>query len=90
MPFGFVKGLFTPFIINDIQDIRFIGGISLYIPLTSLCINISNIALCGIPFLAGFYSKDLILEIVRFRNLNLIFIKTLTYLNLLFITILIN
>lgn len=59
-------------IINDIQDIRFIGGIRLYIPLTSLCINISNIALCGIPFLAGFYSKDLILEIVRFRNLNLI------------------
>lgn len=59
-------------IINDIQDIRFIGGIRLYIPLTSLCINISNIALCGIPFLAGFYSKDLILELVRFRNLNLI------------------
>lgn len=59
-------------IINDIQDIRFIGGIRFYIPLTSLCINISNIALCGIPFLAGFYSKDLILEIVRFRNLNFI------------------
>lgn len=59
-------------IINDTQDIRFMGGISSYIPLTSLCINISNIALCGIPFLAGFYSKDLILEIVRFRNLNLI------------------
>lgn len=58
-------------IINDTQDIRFIGGIRLYIPLTSLCINISNIALCGIPFLAGFYSKDLILELVRFRNLNL-------------------
>ena len=59
-------------IINDMQDIRFMGGIRLYIPLTSLCINISNIALCGIPFLAGFYSKDLILEIVSFRNLNLI------------------
>ena len=59
-------------IINDIQDIRYMGGISLYIPLTSLCLNISNIALCGIPFLAGFYSKDLILEIVRFRNLNIL------------------
>lgn len=57
-------------IINDIQDIRLIGGIGNYIPLTALCINISNIALCGIPFLAGFYSKDLILEIVRLRNLN--------------------
>nr|YP_010327019.1 NADH dehydrogenase subunit 5 [Melanchra persicariae]UNP54282.1 NADH dehydrogenase subunit 5 [Melanchra persicariae] len=56
---------------NDTQDIRFMGGISLYIPLTSLCMNISNMALCGIPFLAGFYSKDLILELVSFSNLNL-------------------
>nr|YP_010491922.1 NADH dehydrogenase subunit 5 [Westermannia superba]UWM92708.1 NADH dehydrogenase subunit 5 [Westermannia superba] len=56
---------------NDMQDIRFMGGISLYIPLTSLCMNISNMALCGIPFLAGFYSKDLILEMVSYSNLNL-------------------
>nr|WMQ77954.1 NADH dehydrogenase subunit 5 [Auzata chinensis] len=55
---------------GDIQDIRFMGGISLYIPLTSLCFNISNMALCGIPFLAGFYSKDLILDMVSFSNLN--------------------
>lgn len=59
-------------IINDTQDIRLIGGIRNYIPITSLCINISNLALCGIPFLAGFYSKDLILEIVSLRNLNLL------------------
>nr|QVO50933.1 NADH dehydrogenase subunit 5 [Teinopalpus aureus wuyiensis] len=57
---------------NDIQDIRYMGGISLYIPLTSLCLNISNLSLCGIPFLAGFYSKDLILELVSMSNLNLI------------------
>nr|YP_009110419.1 NADH dehydrogenase subunit 5 [Striacosta albicosta]AIX11763.1 NADH dehydrogenase subunit 5 [Striacosta albicosta] len=56
---------------NDMQDIRFMGGVSMYIPLTSLCMNISNMALCGIPFLAGFYSKDLILEMVSFSNLNL-------------------
>nr|YP_010263914.1 NADH dehydrogenase subunit 5 [Erebus caprimulgus]UIF93679.1 NADH dehydrogenase subunit 5 [Erebus caprimulgus]UNP49236.1 NADH dehydrogenase subunit 5 [Erebus caprimulgus] len=56
---------------SDMQDIRFMGGISFYIPLTSLCMNISNMALCGIPFLAGFYSKDLILELVSFSNLNL-------------------
>nr|YP_008965004.1 NADH dehydrogenase subunit 5 [Mythimna separata]AHB34930.1 NADH dehydrogenase subunit 5 [Mythimna separata]CDK36494.1 NADH dehydrogenase subunit 5 [Mythimna separata] len=56
---------------NDMQDIRFMGGISLFIPMTSLCMNISNMALCGIPFLAGFYSKDLILELVSFSNLNL-------------------
>nr|WIL07542.1 NADH dehydrogenase subunit 5 [Nyctemera adversata] len=57
---------------NDMQDIRFMGGIGIYIPLTSLCMNISNMALCGIPFLAGFYSKDLILELVSFSNLNLL------------------
>uniref|UniRef100_A0AAU7NK13 NADH-ubiquinone oxidoreductase chain 5 n=1 Tax=Solus parvifenestratus TaxID=1108703 RepID=A0AAU7NK13_9NEOP len=55
---------------NDIQDIRYMGGVSMFIPLTSLCLNISNMALCGIPFLAGFYSKDLILEMVSFSNLN--------------------
>nr|YP_010526928.1 NADH dehydrogenase subunit 5 [Phyllosphingia dissimilis]UXR12252.1 NADH dehydrogenase subunit 5 [Phyllosphingia dissimilis] len=55
---------------NNIQDIRYMGGISIYLPLTCLCLNISNMALCGIPFLAGFYSKDLILEMVSFSNLN--------------------
>nr|YP_004891572.1 NADH dehydrogenase subunit 5 [Phalera flavescens]AEB71595.1 NADH dehydrogenase subunit 5 [Phalera flavescens] len=58
-------------LMNDIQDIRYMGGISYFVPLTSLCMNISNMALCGIPFLAGFYSKDMILEMVSFSNLNL-------------------
>nr|AID52325.1 NADH dehydrogenase subunit 5 [Rondotia menciana] len=57
---------------NDIQDIRFMGGLSIYIPLTSLCMNISNLSLCGIPFLSGFYSKDLVLEMVSFSNFNLL------------------
>nr|WAM61670.1 NADH dehydrogenase subunit 5 [Athyma opalina] len=57
---------------NNNQDIRMMGGISLYIPLTSLCMNISNLALCGIPFLAGFYSKDMVLEMVSMSNLNLL------------------
>nr|YP_010729968.1 NADH dehydrogenase subunit 5 [Parnassius tianschanicus]WEF74917.1 NADH dehydrogenase subunit 5 [Parnassius tianschanicus] len=57
---------------NDNQDIRYMGGISLYIPMTSLCMNISNLALCGMPFLAGFYSKDLILEMVSMSNLNML------------------
>nr|YP_010737135.1 NADH dehydrogenase subunit 5 [Botyodes diniasalis]WEP25223.1 NADH dehydrogenase subunit 5 [Botyodes diniasalis] len=54
----------------DIQDIRLMGGIGNFIPMTALCMNISNMALCGIPFLAGFYSKDLILEMVSMSNLN--------------------
>nr|WGL40156.1 NADH dehydrogenase subunit 5 [Stibochiona nicea]WGN99236.1 NADH dehydrogenase subunit 5 [Stibochiona nicea] len=57
---------------NDNQDIRLMGGISFYVPLTSVCLNISNMALCGIPFLAGFYSKDMILEMVSMSNLNLL------------------
>nr|YP_009442853.1 NADH dehydrogenase subunit 5 [Limenitis sinensium]ATP01328.1 NADH dehydrogenase subunit 5 [Limenitis sinensium] len=57
---------------NNNQDIRIMGGVSIYIPLTSLCMNISNLALCGIPFLAGFYSKDMILEMVSMNNLNLL------------------
>uniref|UniRef100_UPI003002A8E0 NADH dehydrogenase subunit 5 n=1 Tax=Parotis marinata TaxID=1375935 RepID=UPI003002A8E0 len=64
----------------DIQDIRFMGGIGSFIPLTALCMNISNMALCGIPFLAGFYSKDLILEMVSLSNLNF-FIFLLYYIS---------
>nr|YP_009935690.1 NADH dehydrogenase subunit 5 [Macrosoma conifera]QNS38633.1 NADH dehydrogenase subunit 5 [Macrosoma conifera] len=65
---------------NDNQDIRYMGGMSMYLPMTSLCLNISNLALCGIPFLAGFYSKDLILEMVSMSNLN-IMIMLLYYLS---------
>lgn len=56
--------------LNDLQDIRGIGGIVDQIPLTSVCFIISNLALCGTPFLSGFYSKDLILELRLIRNLN--------------------
>lgn len=58
--------------INNFQDIRVIGGLGIHIPITTACFNISNLALCGIPFLAGFYSKDIILEIVSLSNINLI------------------
>nr|YP_003434450.1 NADH dehydrogenase subunit 5 [Gomphocerus licenti]ACR48325.1 NADH dehydrogenase subunit 5 [Gomphocerus licenti] len=50
--------------LKDSQDIRFVGSIVHFVPLTSVCLNVSGLSLCGIPFLAGFYSKDLILEMV--------------------------
>lgn len=55
---------------KDSQDIRYMGGLVIQMPLTSSCFNLSNLALCGIPYLAGFYSKDLILEIVSLSYLN--------------------
>ena len=58
--------------INNFQDIRVIGGLGIYMPITTACFNISNLALCGIPFLAGFYSKDIILEIVSISNVNML------------------
>nr|YP_010692568.1 NADH dehydrogenase subunit 5 [Tricentrus fulgidus]WBV77309.1 NADH dehydrogenase subunit 5 [Tricentrus fulgidus] len=59
---------------NDNQDIRFFGGCYSYLPLTSCCFNISNLALCGIPFLSGFYSKDLIIEVSFFTGFNFLFV----------------
>jgi NADH-ubiquinone oxidoreductase chain 5 len=56
--------------IKNSQDIRDIGGLTFFIPFTTSCLNIANLALCGLPFLAGFYSKDLILEIVLLSNVN--------------------
>lgn len=44
------------------QDLRLMGNLSDQLPITSTSILVANIALCGIPFLAGFYSKDLIIE----------------------------
>ena len=57
---------------KDSQDIRFMGNTCFQMPLNSTCLIISKFALCGIPFLAGFYSKDLILEIVSLDYVNLL------------------
>jgi len=56
---------------GDSQDIRFIGGLSIYIPFVSSRLMVSNFALCGMPFLAGFYSRDYILEMFSMRYVNM-------------------
>jgi NADH-ubiquinone oxidoreductase chain 5 len=38
------------------------GNLFYQIPTASACISLANLALCGFPFIAGFYSKDLIIE----------------------------
>ena len=45
------------------QDIRIYGVLSRSYPIVGSCINLANLSLCGIPFLSGFYSKDIIVEL---------------------------
>lgn len=62
----------------NFQDIRSIGSLISSMPLTSRMIIISNLSLCGLPFLRGFYSKDLLLEFYSMDGIN-IFIYFLFY-----------
>nr|AMP43762.1 NADH dehydrogenase subunit 5 [Ptecticus aurifer] len=55
---------------SNSQDIRFMGGLVIHMPLTVTCLSVANLALCGMPFLAGFYSKDMILEMVSMSYVN--------------------
>uniref|UniRef100_A0AB38ZGC9 NADH-ubiquinone oxidoreductase chain 5 n=1 Tax=Lucanus liuyei TaxID=2952596 RepID=A0AB38ZGC9_9SCAR len=50
--------------LSNFQDIRLMGGLVSQMPLTCVCFIVCNLSLCGLPFLSGFYSKDMILEVV--------------------------
>nr|YP_009485291.1 NADH dehydrogenase subunit 5 [Lampsilis powellii]AUF69984.1 NADH dehydrogenase subunit 5 [Lampsilis powellii] len=47
---------------GDNQDGRILGSLDRLLPFSSGCLVLSSVVLCGMPFLSGFYSKDLILE----------------------------
>ncbi|YP_004123181.1 NADH dehydrogenase subunit 5 (mitochondrion) [Panulirus ornatus] len=57
---------------KECQDIRRMGSLIYSMPLTSSLMTLSNLALCGMPFMSGFYSKDLILEVAFMSNINMV------------------
>nr|WVD73142.1 NADH dehydrogenase subunit 5 [Monolepta bicavipennis] len=56
---------------GNCQDIRYMGGLVKQLPLTCTYLNICNLSLCGLPFMSGFYSKDLIVEMMSMNYLNI-------------------
>nr|YP_010713476.1 NADH dehydrogenase subunit 5 [Barbronia weberi]WDA96177.1 NADH dehydrogenase subunit 5 [Barbronia weberi] len=62
------------------QDLRWMGNLVKYMPMTASCVMVANLAMSGFPFLAAFYSKDAMIELSMF-SLNSTIIMLLLYLS---------
>ena len=56
------------------QDITKMGGLRFKLPVTHMCFLIGTLCIIGFPFTSGFFSKDLILEVMLYENSPISFI----------------
>nr|AMO27016.1 NADH dehydrogenase subunit 5 [Amynthas sp. 2 LZ-2016] len=61
------------------QDLRWMGNITAQMPTTTSCFILANMALCGAPFMSGFYSKDMIIESSIFYSNNFIMLVIILF-----------
>lgn len=61
--------------VKDYQDLRKMGSYSSNLIRIGMVMLVRNLSLCGLPFISGFYSKDLILEILLIDNVDVITIR---------------
>ena len=59
------------------QDIRTMGGLKSKLPITYISFLIGTLCIIGFPFTSGFFSKDLILEVMLYKNSTISFIAYL-------------
>nr|YP_010385024.1 NADH dehydrogenase subunit 5 [Hapalocarcinus marsupialis]UPL65037.1 NADH dehydrogenase subunit 5 [Hapalocarcinus marsupialis] len=58
--------------VSGYQDIRYMGCLVEFMPVSVSFLMVANLALCGFPFMAGFYSKDMILEVAFMSWINFV------------------
>nr|AAO18418.2 NADH dehydrogenase subunit 5 [Melipona bicolor] len=64
---------------NGSQNFRFYKGMFYIYPMKSMIIMFSLMMLCGFPFLVGFYSKDLMIEIYYMKKLSIFCLMVLIF-----------